>query len=184
MKRIAILVVFGAASMLAMGTAVAAPPTFDSCESAFNYGANTSRFFVTASLTRAACNDEKMEDAEDALFKSLKKQKIQPHNSEDLKVCFYEGLYSGYIEGLVSEYADCQYHLGIVSVARAAVAVFTAMNTFLDSVDDYEIDQVFDGVRETQPEDRLACETTILDSVEHSGGLVELLRSVCRNDQP
>jgi len=122
--------------------------------------------------------------AELTLAKSLGKQKIPPHNTEALKVCFYEGLYRGYIAGLESEYAECAapIELGIVSVVRAALSVFAAMHDWLDVVNDSEIDQVFDGVYVTDESDSIWCDSYSRADADSDQGIDEFVKSVCWND--
>jgi hypothetical protein len=186
MKRIAIVVLSLAALMVGTGVApAAAEDTFADCDSAANYGWNTAWQYVSASLNRAACDETKVEKAEAALARSFKKLQIAGRNPEWAKVCYYEGLYHGYVASLESEYADCGRAFGFLpTVGRAAVSIFVAMQTSLEQVDGHEVDNVFEGVfvaPEAQGED---CTNFILGS-EAAGlgdGLDELIESVCWNE--
>lgn len=186
MKRIAIVVL--SLAVLSIGTGVstaAADDTFADCDSASNYGWNTAWQNVSSSMNRAACDVAVMDRAEAALVRTLKKQQIPSRNPEIAKVCFYEGLYHGFVAALESEYADCGRPFGLLpSVAKAAVSVFVAMQFGIDQVDSYAVDFVFEGAftaPEAQAED---CSTFILGSeaAGHSDGLDELVESVCWNE--
>ena len=181
MKRIGILVMCGALGLLSPAVASAAPPTFEDCDSAFNYGQNTAQFYVSASMNRAACDAASVVRAEVALGHSLRRQKIQPQNSEDLKVCFYEGLYAGYVGGLQSERASCGEGLPLLSVARAAVTVFSAMQGSLDSVDDGIVDRVFGHVFYAPPAQAQSCEGFVRGEQTDVPGLGALVGDVCWN---
>jgi len=182
MKRIGILVVSSALLVITAGAASAANETFVDCDSAYNYGKNTADFYVSAAMNQATCDAARLEKAEVVLARTLKRQKINPTNSEATKVCFYQGLYAGYVEMLAAEYADCGLGLELLpSVVRAAVSIFTAMHV-LDSVDDADIDQVFDGVFTAPDASSVACADYIVDATTQDDGLGELIDSVCWND--
>lgn len=186
MKRIAIVVLSLAALMAGTGVApAAADDTYADCDSAANYGWNTAWQFVSASFNRAACDPTMIDKAEAALARSLKKQQIAARNPEWAKVCFYQGLYHGYVTALASEYADCGRDVGLLpSVARAAVSVFVAMQAGLEQVDGYEVDNVFEGAFVAGPELGEDCTNHVLGSeaAGHSDGLDELVESVCWNE--
>jgi hypothetical protein len=182
MKRIGILVMGGVLGLLLPAVASAAPPTFEDCDSAYNYGANTSQFYVSASMNRAACDSASVARAELALAHSLRRQKIQPQNSDELKVCFYEGLYDGYVSTLYSEHATCGDSLSLLSVARAAVTVFSAMQGSLDYVDDGMVDRVFAHVFYAPPAQTGSCESFIHSEQADLPGLGAMVGAVCRNE--
>jgi hypothetical protein len=182
MKRIGILVLSSALLAVTSGAAIAAQDqTFPSCGDAYNYGRNTADFYVSAALNNAACNTVKIEKAEAALAKVFKRQAIAPRNSEELQVCFYDGLYQGYVDTLIAEYADCGLDLHLApSVARAAVAVFLAMQVNLDHVDDAEVSEVFDGVFDQDGSQSVACVDYIVGTnADNFDGAGELIDSVC-----
>jgi hypothetical protein len=184
MNRIGTLVVLSALLLVGSGTALADPkPTFDTCEDAFNFGSNSAKMWVSAAMNRASCNGLQVATAEAQLAKTLKKQKIPAHNSEEHKVCFYQGLYAGYVDQLGVERASCGQGLPIVSVARAALSVFGAMVKGLDSVENSEIDQVFDGGFDTEGQDGDACASFIANEGDDlEADLSELIKSVCFED--
>jgi hypothetical protein len=186
MKRIAIVVLSLAVLTVGAGvTPAAADDTFADCDSAANYGWNTAWQFVSSSLNRAACDPTITERAEAALGRSLKKQQIAGRNPEWAKVCFYQGLYHGYVDALAAEYADCGRAFGLLpSVARAAVSVFIAMQSGLEQVDGHEVDNVFEGAFEAPAALGEDCTNFILGSEagSRSDGLEELTESVCWNE--
>jgi hypothetical protein len=182
MKRTAILAASSALLTLVMGTVPAAADTFPDCASAYNYGWNSSWFYVSASMNRADCDGTVIEKAEAALARAFRRKQIEPDNSEALKVCFYQGMYAGYIGALAVEYDECGLELGIVpSVARASVSIFVAMHAGLDWVDDAEVDEVFDGVYWAPPGSATACVGYIENSEAADPGRGELIDTVCRN---
>lgn len=178
MKRIGSLMVLGALLSFS-SVAAASQPTFEDCDSAFNYGQNTALFYVSASTNRVACD---LQRAELALGRSLKKQKIPPQNTEDMKVCFYEGLYAGYVAGLESAHESCGDTVSLASVARAAATVFSAMSDGLDDVDDAEVVRVFAHVFYAQPSAANACEAFLRGEEGDGAGVNALVNSVCWND--
>jgi hypothetical protein len=182
MKRIGILVMGGVLGLLSPAVASASSPTFEDCDSAYNYGANTSGYFVSASMNRAACDGPAVARAEVALSHSLRRQKIPPQNTEELKICFYEGLYAGYVNGLVSEHASCGDGLSILSVARAAVTVFSAMQSSLDYVDDGIAYRVFARIFYAPPTQVASCEGFIHGEQADAPGLGAMVGAVCRNE--
>jgi hypothetical protein len=183
MNRIGILVA-SCALVATTATAVsAADETFADCESAANYGARTAYYFVGASMNRAACDGSMGERVQQVLARSLRRQHISAHNPEALRVCFYQGLYRGYVGALEAEYVDCESDLELVpSVARAAVAVFIAMQSGLDTVDTDDVNAVFDDVFTAPPWSGVACDSYI-DASDAAGldGVAELTASVCWN---
>jgi hypothetical protein len=186
MKRIAIVVL--SLVVLTVGAGVssaAADDTFADCDSAANYGWNTAWGYVSASFNRAACDEQKLDKAEAALARSFKKLQIPARNPEWAKVCYYEGLYHGYVAALESEYADCGRAFGLLpSVARAAVSIFVAMQSGLEQVDGHEVDNVFEGAFAAPAALGEDCTNEILDgeAAGHSDGLEELIESVCWNE--
>jgi hypothetical protein len=186
MKRIAIVVL--SLAVLSVGAGVssaAADDTFADCDSASNYGWNTAWQYVSSSFNRAACDVVVMDRAETALARTLKKQQIPSRNTELAKVCFYEGLYHGYVNALESEYADCGRPFGLLpSVAKAAVTVFVAMQSGIDVVDSYAVDFVFEGAFTAPTEQAEDCALFVLGSeaAGYSDGLEELVESVCWNE--
>ena len=162
MNRFGTLVVVGALLLLGPGTALADPkPTFDSCEDAFNFGSNSAHQWVSSVMNRAGCDGD-VATAEIKLAKALEKQKIPPHNPKEHKVCFYQGLYAGYVATLESEVASCGRWLSLDSAARAALSVFGAMARGLGkSLDSSNIDQVFDGVYDASGQDANTCSSFI-----------------------
>jgi hypothetical protein len=184
-KWIGILVLSSALLAVSSGAADAAnDETFPTCDDAYNYGRNTSAFYVSAALNTANCESVRIEKAEAALAKSFKRQAIANRNSEEMQVCFYSGLYQGYIETLSAEYADCGLALGLSpSVARAAVAVFLAMDHNLDDVDAWDVSDVFDGVFPHDGSETAACGTYIDASTAGDlAGAAELADAVCSID--
>jgi hypothetical protein len=174
------------ALLLVAGPAQAASPTFEDCESASNYGYNTSWQFVSSVMNKAACAEIQVRKGEIALARQAKRQKIPPHNTDALKTCFYTGLYAGYIDALVVEFEQCNDDLPLASVARAAAAVFTAMHEALSNVNDGVVDTVFDDVFDAPDLDPgpLAeqCFEVIYDDVlDLEAGLDELVETVCEN---
>jgi hypothetical protein len=180
MKRIGTLVLFGALGLLS-SVASAATSTFDDCDSAYNYGENTAQFYVSASMNRAACDVASVARAEVALSHSMRRQKIQPQNSEELKVCFYEGLYDGYVTSLYNEHASCNQPLSLSSVARAAATVFSAMQSSLDAVNDGVVERVFGHVFYAPPSQAASCEDYIRGEQTDAPGLDALVGAVCSN---
>jgi hypothetical protein len=183
MKRTTILAASCALLSLAVGAAPAAADTFPDCGSAYNYGWNSSWFYVSASMNRADCDAATVEKAEAALARAFRRKQIEPDNSEGLKVCYYQGLYAGYIGALAVEYDECpDLNLALVpSVARAAVSVFTAMHLGLDYVDDGDVDEVFDDVFWAPPGSAVACVAYVEASEATDPGRAELIDTVCRN---
>jgi hypothetical protein len=183
MNRIMILVASSAA-LLAVSGAAFADDTFADCDSAASYGWNTASFYVSASMNRAACDVNLTEKAEAALGRALKRQRIAPRNSEAIKVCFYDGLYRGYVAELARAHDSCDRELSLApSVARAAVAVFTAMHQGLASVDRADVNAVFDDVFEAPAESADACARYVLTSdAGHLTRVDILVDSVCWND--
>jgi hypothetical protein len=186
MKRIAIVVLSLAALMAGTGVAPAAvDDTYADCDSAANYGWNSVWLSVSSSMNRAACDVTVMDRAESALVRTLKKQQIAGRNPEWAKVCFYQGLYDGYVAALSYEYGQCARPFGLLpSVARAAVSIFVAMQASLEQVDGYEIDNVFEGAFVAPSELGEDCTNHFLGSeaAGHSDGLDELVESVCWNE--
>jgi hypothetical protein len=171
----------GVVVLLAMGSTAAAT-TFDSCTSAYNYGANTSTLYVSAAMNRAACDSAEVQKAEAALARAFKTQAIPAQNPEAFKRCFYEGLYTGYIHTLASERADCGQTLPLMSVAHASVSVFEAMYAALDVMTDAVVNQVFDGVFYAPSASAAACEDFLrVDASDLSSGFEEFVDSVCWN---
>jgi hypothetical protein len=182
MKRTTILAASTALLTLVAGASPAAADTFPDCASAYNYGWNSSWLYVSASMNRADCNQTVIEKAEAALARAFRRKQIEPDNGEALKVCYYQGVYAGYIGALAVEYDECGLDLGVVpSVARAAVSVFTAMHVGLEWVDDADVDEVFDGVWWAPPASAVACVGYIEASEAVDPGRGELIQSVCRN---
>jgi hypothetical protein len=184
MKRTTILAASTALLTLVAGAApAAAEDTFPDCASAYNYGWNSSWLYVSASMNRADCDGTIVEKAEVALARAFRRKQIAPGNGEALKVCFYQGVYAGYVGALAVEYDECpDLDFGIVpSVARAAVSVFTAMHLGLDRVDGHEVDEVFDGVYWAPPGSAVACVAYIEASEAADPGRGELIDTVCRN---
>jgi hypothetical protein len=163
----------------------AADDTFADCDSAANYGWSTAWQFGSGSLNRVSCDQAAIERAEAALARSLKKLAIPARNPESTKVCFYEGVYHGYIDALASKYASCDRAVGLLpSVARAAVSVFAAMQSSLQQVDGDEVDHVFEGAFVAPEGQGAECEAYVLGSeaAGHDDGLTELVESVCWNE--
>jgi hypothetical protein len=177
MKRIGTLMVLGALLSFS-SVAAASQPTFEDCDSAFNYGQNTSLFYVSASTNRVGCD---LQRAEVALARSLKKQKIPPQNTEEMKLCFYEGLYAGYLTGLQSAYDSCNDGLSLASVARAASSVFSAMLGGLDSVDDGDVFRVFAHTFYAPSSAANACEAFLRGEEGDGAGVNALVSAVCFN---
>jgi hypothetical protein len=181
MKRIGILALSGVLGLLAPAVASAASPTFEDCDSAYNYGSNTAQFYVSASMNRASCDNAVVTRAEVALGHSLRRQKIPPQNSEELKVCFYEGLYFGYVSALYQEHSNCGDSLSLLSVARAAVTVFSAMQSSLDQVDDGEVESVFGHLFYAPTSQGSSCEGFIRGEQVDAPGFGALVDAVCWN---
>jgi hypothetical protein len=187
MKTIGTFVVVAVLGVLTAGSARAAAPTFEDCQSAGNYGYNSAYSITSSVMNKAACGDTQVRKGEVALARQAKRQKIPAHNPHAHKVCFYGGYYEGYIDALVTEAGQCGATLELASVARAAAAVFTAMHEALLAIDDGVIDSVFDNVFQA-PDldlDDLAdqCDEVIYDDAfDLEAGLDELVDSVCRND--
>lgn len=80
---------------------------FQTCEDAHNYGMNTARLFVSQVFNRAQCADHKLEQTQDALTNVWKTQVLRTNDSDDEKVCYYEGLFTGILHGISSEYDQC-----------------------------------------------------------------------------
>jgi hypothetical protein len=195
MKIIGTMVVLGALSLLPEGTAQAAS-TFEDCASAQNYGNQTARHWVGTVMNRVSCADASVRKGENALAKQMRRQRINAHNPLSHQVCFYQGLYAGYIEGLETEAAKCHAGLELSTVAQAASAVFIAMQEAALAIDDGIINQVFDGIfwaPELEVDTRVEqCDDVINvsvlgdaaddDDVVIPDGLDELVASVCLND--
>lgn len=182
MKRTTILAASCALLSLAVGAAPAAADTFPDCGSAYNYGWNSSWQYVSSSMNRADCDAATVEKAEVALARAFRRKQISPDDSEALKVCYYQGLYAGYIGALAVEYDECGWGLQLLpSVARAAVSVFTAMHLGLEYVDDGDVNDVFDDVFWAPPGSAVACTAYVEDSEAADPGRAELIDTVCRN---
>lgn len=182
MKRTGILVVSSALLLGAAAPASAADETFANCSSAINYGTNTSTYFVSSAMNTAKCDGAIIERAEAVLARQFARRTIAASNPDEIKVCFYEGLYEGWIDTLVSEYGECGYTLSLSSVSRAAVSIFTALHASLERVDNGEIDIVFDGVFRAPSADRQVCDDYVSSETEGlDEGRNELVDSVCWN---
>jgi hypothetical protein len=182
MKRIGILVI-GMALVASQGVASAAP-TFANCESASNYGKNSANLYVSASMNTADCDSAGLERAELALGRSLRKLKIHPGNTDEMQVCFYEGVFEGYVDALWTGYNECGRALTLGSVARAANTVFAGMRTALHDVSDSAINVVFGWVFDVSGEDTAGCASYL--RAEYPGasapdGLDHLIDVVCFN---
>jgi len=168
--------------ILLVTTGTAAASTFDSCASAYSYGANTSTMYVSAAMNHAACDAAEVQKAEAALARTFRNVAIPPQNPEAFKLCFYEGLYAGYIHTLVNERGDCGQTLPLMSVAHGAVAVFEAMYSALDVMNDAEVNQVFDGIFIAPSAGGAACEDLLrAEASDLSAGFEEFVSSVCWN---
>ena len=82
---------------------VQARAAFQTCADARNYGANTARLFVSQVFNRGNCRANGLGQSHDALVNVWKTQVLRTNDSDQEKVCYYEGLWAGTLEGLSTE---------------------------------------------------------------------------------
>ncbi len=101
-KLLVLLVVLGFA------TPDVARAAFVSCEDARTYGENSARLFVGQTFARVACDPGLLSRAQLGLDRVLSRQVLRTYDSDEEKLCFYDGMYYGLREQLILEYAACE----------------------------------------------------------------------------
>jgi hypothetical protein len=95
---------------------------FFSCEDAHNYGENSGRLFVSQSFSRADCDEVLIDTVQNALTRMLATQVLQTSDSDQEKLCFFEGLWDGVVGQTSEEYQACGGSDEFACVQRGALA--------------------------------------------------------------
>lgn len=104
---------------------------FDTCADAETYGSNKAKYFVNVTYNRLACDSAKLQKTEETLENVFKKGILKTTDTDEIKACYYDGMVAGYLEMLLSEYAECDGEPGfekisVESTGRALEAIFIA----------------------------------------------------------
>jgi hypothetical protein len=122
---------------------------FADCASATNYASATAHQFTSAALNRANCQPSEAARAENAAITVLKAFGVPRSESDSIKACYTRGLYTGIVETLREEYAQCGGALGELraeSYGAAAEAAFvTYVNVLSGPVDMTDVYAAFWG---------------------------------------
>lgn len=143
---------------------------FVDCLSAQSSGYNTTAFFVSAVFNTIGCRASaaQVTTAQESLANVISTQQLTTSMPDELKVCYYQGLYEGYIETLLSEYRQCRAVPSAATLGAAAGAIFVALySTIPDFVDDGVVEDVFESIaRQRTLDGQIACSESLLSSVE------------------
>lgn len=132
---------------------------FVTCEDARQYGENSARLFVGQSFTRIACDGMLRERVHSALDRVLARQVLRTHDSDDEKVCFYEGMFAGLRGQLLAEYAACAAEPSFVCLPSETLAshVGSLLSALVLSLQDpsslsmEDLLRLFDATLEDEP---------------------------------
>lgn len=167
------------ASLWPVTTARAA---FVSCQDAKNYGENSARLFVGQTFARIACDGDLLERVHLAFDRVLSRQVLRTSDGDDVKLCFYEGMFEGLTEELRSRYSACDEDPRFACVSgetlsRHAGSLLSAMSLSLSAPSDVQLDAlgaVFQAAQAggplsiCSPEPEL-CESALLSSLCPAG---------------
>jgi hypothetical protein len=122
---------------------------FLTCEDARNYGWNTSVLFTSLVYQRADCDNEFMEIAEQTLAR-VWATPLTTNDTDEEKVCYFEGIYEGVTDRLSFEYQSCYFDTGehdlFDCIPIETIALFSA-NTLMG---------LYNSIEETSGDDVLA----------------------------
>ncbi len=156
-------------ALAVLASSSVASAQFADCLSSRNAGFNTTTFFVSAVFNTIGCNasSDEVAAAQQTLEDVISAQQLNTSISNELKVCFYDGLYEGYISTLLQEYRECRSVPSAATLGRSAASVFRALFATLgDFVGPAVVEEVFSSsVRLRTDEAQLACQAAFLENV-------------------
>lgn len=128
---------------------------FPTCEDARNYGRNTAVLFGGMVYNRLNCNVDLRSLYENALA-NMASTPLGTNDSDEQKVCYFEGYYSGLTERLPEEYKKCYFELEIPefvcippeTIAMYASNVFLGASNSLEKFEEAEVSKIFGTVPE------------------------------------
>ncbi len=128
---------------------------FADCDSAYHYGANTARWFVSATFAKVGRGAISVERAHAALDNMLRVYGSRARTQDELAVCQLQGLWEGFVDQLAIEYTRLgSDELGCVDrlvLSARAHALLDGIAQSLDAAffDELAAAQVFGGSRGT-----------------------------------
>ncbi len=168
---------------------------FADCPSAKGAGLNTTISLVSSVFNRIGCDAsaDEVAAAQAALASAISALALDTSMADELKTCFYEGLYEGYVTTLVSEYEECSAVPSGTTLGVAGAAVFIPLfRTVPEVVDEQVLERVFAAAVTSRTEDsRAQCRVAFADATSVAfprerraarlGGQAALL--VCGSDE-
>lgn len=149
--------------------ALASAQVFPTCQDASNYGYNAAHLYVGQAFARMRCNPAQLQQTNATLVGAVENMQPTFIDTDAMRLCYYDGFYSGVIDRLEYEYGQCDSTSGFPAltfepVSRYAIAVLSSMTRSVRrSLSAANLDQVFS--RDYGPLERSYC-VRALESAE------------------